>query len=85
MTGIANKFPGIVQFPQDVALAKIGMAVYMFLTAIIYDKMGVSGLENGAITGALFGSAKWFTETLNWLILCLQYGEIGTTLLLIWF
>ena len=60
MTGVADKFPGIVQFPPDVAFATIGMVVYVFVMAIIYDKMGVSGLENGAITGAWFGSAKWF-------------------------
>ena len=60
MTGVADKFPGIVQFPPDVASATIGMVVYVFVMAIIYDKMGVSGLENGAITGAWFGSAKWF-------------------------
>ena len=60
MTGVADKFPGIVQFPPDVASAMIGMVVYVFVMAIIYDKMGVSGLENGAITGAWFGSAKWF-------------------------
>ena len=60
MTGVADNFPGIVQFPPDVASATIGMVVYVFVMAIIYDKMGVSGLENGAITGAWFGSAKWF-------------------------
>ena len=60
MTGVADKFPGIVQFPPDVASATIGMVVYVFVMAIIYDKMGVYGLENGAITGAWFGSAKWF-------------------------
>ena len=28
--------------------------------AIINDKMGVSGLENVAINGTWFGSARWF-------------------------
>ena len=54
MTGVADKFPGIVQFPPDVVSAMIGMVVYLFVMAIIYDKMGISGLENGAITGAWF-------------------------------
>ena len=52
MTGVADKFPGIVQFPPDVASAMIGLVVYLFVMAIIYDKMDVSGLENGAIKGA---------------------------------
>ena len=46
MTGVADKFPGIVQFPPDVASVIIGIVVYVFVMAIIYDKMGVSGLEN---------------------------------------
>ena len=48
-TGVADKFPGIVQFPPDVASATIGIVVYVFVMVIIYYKMGVSGLENGAI------------------------------------
>ena len=60
MHSLAQKFSGIVQFPPNMAPSLIGMVVYIFVMAIIYDKMGVSGFESGAITGAWFGAAKWF-------------------------
>ena len=60
MTSLSEKFPEIVQFPPDMAPTMIGMIVYVFVMAIIYDKMGVLGIESGAITGAWFGAAKWF-------------------------
>lgn len=60
MTSLSEKFPGVVQFPPDMAPAMIGGLVYVFVMAIIYDKMGVLGAVNGAITGAWFGGAKWF-------------------------
>ena len=60
MTSLSEKFPGVVQFPPDMAPAMIGGLVYVFVMAIIYDKMGVLGVINGAITGAWFGGAKWF-------------------------
>ena len=60
MKGVTDKFPGIVQFPPDVASATISLVFYVFVMAIINDKMGVSGLENVAINGTWFGSARWF-------------------------
>ncbi|MDA9946871.1 hypothetical protein N9E12_03400 [Candidatus Marinimicrobia bacterium] len=60
MTLLSEKFPGVVQFPPDMAPAMIGGLVYVFVMAIIYDKMGVLGVINGAITGAWFGGTKWF-------------------------
>ena len=60
MTELSQKFPGIVQWPFDMVPPLLGMLVYIFVMAIIYDKMGVVGYEQGAITGAWFGAAKWF-------------------------
>ena len=60
MTELSQKFPGIVQWPFDMVPPLVGMLVYIFVMAIIYDKMGVVGYKQGAITGAWFGAAKWF-------------------------
>ena len=60
MANLAEKFPGVVQWPFDMLPSLVGMVVYIFVMAVIYDKMGVAGLEQGAITGAWFGAAKWF-------------------------
>ena len=60
MTELSQKFPGIVQWPFDMVPPLVGMLVYIFVMAIIYDIMGVVGYEQGAITGAWFGAAKWF-------------------------
>ena len=59
LTTLAGKFPEVVQFPPNMAVAALGGIMYVFVMAIIYDKMGVDSVEGGAITGAWFGAAKW--------------------------
>ena len=57
---LAEKYPNVVNATPDMAPAMIGMIVYLFITAIIFDKMGVKNLKEGAITGIWFGAGLWF-------------------------
>ena len=54
---VAEKFPNVIQFPPDMAFAMLGGIIYVFVMAIIYDRMGVNSVESGATTGAWFGAA----------------------------
>jgi hypothetical protein len=56
---LAEKFPGVVQASPDMAPAMIGMIIYLFITAVIFDKMGVKSIKEGATTGAWFGGGLW--------------------------
>ena len=49
---VAEKFPNVIQFPPDMAFAMLGGIIYVFVMAIIYDRMGVNSVESGATTGA---------------------------------
>ena len=57
---LAEKFPDIVKAPPDAIPALIGGVVWMFVMAIIFYKMGVKSIKDGAITGAWLGASKWF-------------------------
>jgi len=57
---LAEKFPGIVKATPDMVPALIGGVVWMFVMAIIFDKMGTKSIKDGAITGAWLGASKWF-------------------------
>jgi hypothetical protein len=57
---LAEKFPDIVKAPPDAIPALIGGVVWMFVMAIIFYKMGVTSIKDGAITGAWLGASKWF-------------------------
>ena len=59
-TALAEKFPGIVKATPDMVPALIGGVVWMFVMAIIFDKMGTKSIKDGAITGAWLGASKWF-------------------------
>ena len=56
---LAEKFPGVVQASPNMATAMIGMIIYLFITALIFDKMGVKSIPEGATTGAWFGGCLW--------------------------
>ena len=56
---LAEKFPGVVQASPDMAPAMIGMIIYLFITAVIFDKMSVKSIQEGATTGAWFGGGLW--------------------------
>ena len=77
MGKVAERFPDVLQFPPDMATAMIGGIIYVFVMAIIYDKMGVSGIESGAITGAWFGSAKWVFINTQWMAMMPNIFEIN--------
>ena len=74
---IADKFPNVISFPPDMATAMIGGLIYVFVMAHIYDKMGVSGLEDGAITGAWFGAAKWTFINTQWMAMMPNVFQIN--------
>ena len=59
MCKVAEKFPNVIQFPPDMAFAMLGGIMYIFVMAIIYDRICVNSVESGAMTGSWFGSAKW--------------------------
>jgi len=77
MTKIAEKFPNVMQFPPDMAVAMIGGIIYVFVMAIIYDKMSVDSIEGGAITGAWFGAAKWMFINTQWMAMMPNVFEIN--------
>ena len=77
MTSLSEKFPGVVQFPPNMAPAMIGGLVYVFVMAIIYDKMGVDSVESGAITGAWFGAAKWTFINTQWMAMMPNVFQIN--------
>ena len=56
---LAEKFPGVVQASPNMTTAMIGMIIYLFITALIFDKMGVKSILEGATTGAWFGGRLW--------------------------
>ena len=74
---IADKFPNVISFPPDMATAMIGGLIYVFVMAHIYDKMGVSGPEDGAITGAWFGAAKWTFINTQWMAMMPNVFQIN--------
>ena len=56
----AEKYPDVVNALPNVVPVMIGMIVYLFVTVIIFDKMGVKGTKEGAMTGIWFGAGLWF-------------------------
>ena len=77
MGKVAEKFPDVIQFPPDMALSMLGGIIYIFVMAIIYDKMGVNSVESGSITGAWFGAAKWTFINTQWMALMPNVFEIN--------
>ena len=77
MGKVAEKFPNVIQFPPDMASAMLGGIIYIFVMAIIYDKMGVNSVESGAITGAWFGAAKWTFINTQWMAMMPNVFEIN--------
>ena len=37
---VAQKFPNVISFPPDMVIAMLGGVVYIFVMAVIFDKMG---------------------------------------------
>ena len=47
---LAKKYPNVVNATPDMVPALIGMIIYLFITALIFDRMGVKSIKEGAIT-----------------------------------
>ena len=77
MGKVAEKFPNVIQFPPDMAFAMLGGIIYIFVMAIIYDRMGVNSVESGAMTGAWFGAAKWTFINTQWMAMMPNVFEIN--------
>ena len=56
---LAKKYPNVVNATPDMVPALIGMIIYLFITALIFDRMGVKSIKEGAITGIWFGGGLW--------------------------
>ena len=81
MGKVAEKFPDVLQFPPDMAIAMLGGVFYIFVMAIIYDKMGVDSVESGAITGAWFGAAKWTFINTQWMAMMPNIFQVNYVLI----
>ena len=74
---LAEKFPGVIADAPNMVTALIGGIIYVFVMAIIYDKMGVGSIQEGAITGAWFGAAKWIFINTQWMAMMPNVWELN--------
>ena len=57
---MAEKFPNAVNAEPNMLIGLIGAIVFTVLFVVVLDKMGISSMQEGAITGAWFGAGLWF-------------------------